>query len=936
MNLLKKICCIASAAALTAFASASVMNLNIDAKAAESIESSYKWDSVEIGGGGFVSGIVTGQNEMYLRTDVGGAYRYNYDEKKWDQLFAFISEADRGLLSVKGMAIDPTDDDTVYFLCGCAYFSDARTVIYKTTDGGKTFTESDVTDLIQVHGNGDGRECCEPIAVDPDNPDTIYAGGDVTASDSALIKSTDGGKTWSAVKGYDDLGMYTNEIKYPTWTEHMVRGTSSGAYNEQNGVASILIEDGMVYVGSSVTGQANIHVADVEKDVFTELSADLPTANYPVTISSDRNGNIFVTYIAGLAFSGGAGGAYKYNKASKTVTDISPASNAIGMITADKTDPNKLFARTCGVWSDQWYEKEWTDTSIAWGDYFYRSEDGGATWINITPGQQKGQYTDNQYFVSEPIDTNGYDWIYGKACHWGSGILIDPRNPDKILMTSGNGVFACDNAWAEKGIQFYFDPSGIEEVVALDMVSVKGGAAYSAIGDYDGYIHKDVDTIGIQYKPNIGSTGVIAYCAQNPDIMVRFAENEGLGYYSKDAGETWTKMTDAGGSGGRGDIAQIDSSTYRIFHTSASGISYSDDFGETWSKSSGLVGTKVFGVLVDKENPDYVYAYSAKYNDYWFYDTTKSEPTFDDAQYDFAVSTDGGKTFTNQAVCSYDQCDVANRIAYLGEGKIVVGAGWNGAYISEDYGKTLTKLDVFYCKTIGYGAPEKEGDPNTLYMYGKPSDGDTEGIYRSQDSGKTWVLINSNKLYGGTGNGNFLVGDMNEFGKVYMSTVGCGIIYGALDSSAPDNPTTNPTTTTTTTKPTTTTTTTTTTVTTVSSTDITETDPTASETTTVTTSTSKEATSSTTSSSVEPSTSGTTSGNLPAANMYGDVNVDTKVNVADVILLNKYIVGSDTVTDQGLANAACYDDSKIDINDSAQIMNVVVMTLAQEDLPIKP
>ena len=78
---------------------------------------------------------------------------------------------------VRGIAIDPTDDDIAYFLCGCAYFSDAKTSIFKTTDGGKTFTQIDVTDLIQVHGNGDGRECIEPIAVDPDNPDTIYAGG---------------------------------------------------------------------------------------------------------------------------------------------------------------------------------------------------------------------------------------------------------------------------------------------------------------------------------------------------------------------------------------------------------------------------------------------------------------------------------------------------------------------------------------------------------------------------------------------------------------------------------------------------------------------------------------------------------------------------------------------------------------------------------------
>ena len=744
----------------------------------ETIESTYEWGPVYIGGGGFVSGIVVGQKEMYLRTDVGGAYKYDYENKKWVQLFGFLNEAKKGFLSVSGIAIDPKDDNIVYFLCGCAYFSDAKTSIFKTTDGGKTFTEVDITDLLQVHGNGDGRECSEPISIDPDNTNIIYAGGDVTAGDSCLIKSIDGGKTWNPVLGYDKLGFFKEQIKWPAWTDHMTRALTKGEYNTQNGVGVIKVYGGKVYVGTSINGQANIHVADVDKDEFSVLSKDLPTANFPLSITDDGNGNLFFTYIAGLAFGGSAGGAYKYNVETGKVTDISPVKNAIGMITADKKNPNNLVARTCGVWIDQWYEKEWTDTSIAWGDHFFRSNDGGETWLDITPGQQIGRYTDNPVQISNPIDINGYKWIYGKAIHWGSGILIDPRNSDKIWLTSGNGVFACDNVWAEKEIQFYFDPKGVEEVVALDMVSVKGGNAFSAIGDYDGYIHSDIHQIGIQYTPNMGSTAVIAVCHQDPKIMARFSENEGKGYYSKDSGETWTQMKNGGGTSGKGAIAKI-GSIYRIFHTSENGISYTDDFGDTWSKSEGLVGSKPFGILVEFSDPNIIYSYTAKFNPYWIYDTTKSEPTLDDAQYDLAVSTDGGKTFTNQIVCPYDQCDVANRIAYLGKGQIVVAAGWQGAFISNDYGKTVTKLDsVFYCKTIGYGAPEKEGGINTLFMYGKPNTDDIEGLYRSTDAGKTWVLINTKNLYGGTGNGNFIVGDLNTFGMLYMSTVGCGIIYG--------------------------------------------------------------------------------------------------------------------------------------------------------------
>ena len=852
------------------------------AESTASLEDSYTWDTLCIGGGGFVSGISTGQNEMYLRTDVGGAYKFDYDKNKWVQIFDFLNEEDRGLLSVKGMAIDPTDDNTVYFLCGCAYFSGARTVIFKTTDGGKTFTESDVTDMIQVHGNGDGRECSEPIAIDPDNPDTIYAGGDVTAGDSALIKSTDGGKTWQSVKGYDDLGLFTESLKYPMWTDHMVRGTESKEYNAQNGIGTIHIENGKVYVGTSVTGQTNIHVADVKDDKFTELSADLPNENYPVSITSDNNGNLFFTYIQGLAFAGDSGGAYKYNIKSGTVTKLSVTDNAVGMITVDKNDPNKMVARTCGVWNDQWYDEEWTEDSIiAWGDYFYRSTDGGETWENITPGQQMGKYTDDCYFVSNPIDTNGYDWIYGKACHWGSGILIDPRNSDKILMTSGNGVFACDNAWDERGVQFYFQPDGIEEVVALDFVSVPDGLNYSVIGDYDGFIHEDANEIPLQYQPNIGSTSAIAYCPSDTKVMARVGEHDAKGYYSLDSGKTWEDLNVPNG-GGKIAITQLDDGTYRFIKASGdnAAIVYTDDFGKTWSESTGLEGSKTTYPLVDPENPAIVYGSGIKYNSYWSSDTSKKEPTLEDAQYDFYISTDYGATFKKTVVDKYDECDHTGDLAYITEDTIAMALGWNGLYIITDGGATVEKSDVFYCKTIGYGAPEKEGNVNTLYIYGKPSETDPEGIYRSTDSGETWVCINTEHLYGGTGNGNFLVGDMNEFGTVYMSTVGCGIVYGK--SSSGEKPVTKPTEPTESTKPT------------------------------------------------EDSTN-VSDGTI----LWGDANLDGEVDINDVVYINKTVLGKDdSISEQGFKNCDLDENKHLTATDALNVMKLVVKLITQNDCPI--
>ena len=855
--------------------------------ATKDISSTYDWDTLKMGGAGFVSGIVAGKSEMYLRTDVGGAYRYDYDKSRWVQLFDFINEDDRGLLSCKGIAIDPTNDLTAYFLCGCAYFSDAKTVIYKTTDGGKTFTGVDVTEHIQVHGNGDGRECIEPIAVDPDNPDTIYAGGDVTAGKSALIKSTDGGKSWKPVEGYDKLGLFSGELKYPMWTDHMVRGTEpTKEYNQQNGIGCVYIEGGKVYVGTSVKGEANVHVASVKDDKFEAVTA-LPHDNYPLSITSDHNGNLFFTYIAGLAFAGASGGAYKYNIASGKAEKLSVSDNSIGMIEVDSKDPNKLFARTCGVFSDQWFGEEWiqddpntpeNDGTIAWGDHFFRSDDGGKTWQDITPGAGETDYSTGKgvkKFVSLPMSLGGYDWIYGKACHWGSSIVIDPRDKegDRLLLTSGNGVFACDNAWDEMGVQFYFQPDGVEECVSLDFYSTVDGLDLSAIGDYDGFIHENVDDIPEQYKPNMGSTSAITVCPQNTDVWARTANgdgnNTGSGYYTLDRGKTWKAFKPAC-TGGKLSITELSKGKYRIINSSAKGaVSYTDDYGATWKTCSGIKASKTVYTLVDPKDAKTVYAVGAQYNEYWSSDMSKKEPTLDEAHYSYYISEDYGATFTETRICPYNweltwKFEETGAPAYLGNGTIAFAGANQGMFLISDKGKTVTKLDtVSYAKCVGYGAPEKSGDPNTLYMYGKPEKDDPEGIYRSQDSGKTWVCINTDHLYGGTGNGNYLVGDMNEFGKVYMSTVGCGIVYGELAGTP------HP------------------------------------ESTKTTASTTKPATTTTT--SAVTTGSGSTTG--AKATLIGDANLDKKVTVADAVAILQSIANKDkfALDEEAAANADCFD-----------------------------
>ena len=90
-------------------------------------------------------------------------------------------------------------------------------------------------------------------------------------------------------------------------------------------------------------------------------------------------------------FDRGTGYAYKYNPKTDELKDITPTegsgSNAkklnvgYGAVTSDKNDANKLVATTCAQWySQSWTADAWERDAIAWGDRFFKSEDGGETW----------------------------------------------------------------------------------------------------------------------------------------------------------------------------------------------------------------------------------------------------------------------------------------------------------------------------------------------------------------------------------------------------------------------------------------------------------------------------------------------------------------------------------------------------------------------------
>ena len=89
------------------------------------INTDWTYGQVAMGGGGFVSGVFSTTEEglYYCRTDVGGAYRYDSEAQRWVSLGFWVTEEDKGLLGIDGLASDPTAPNNLYLLAGTEYFS---------------------------------------------------------------------------------------------------------------------------------------------------------------------------------------------------------------------------------------------------------------------------------------------------------------------------------------------------------------------------------------------------------------------------------------------------------------------------------------------------------------------------------------------------------------------------------------------------------------------------------------------------------------------------------------------------------------------------------------------------------------------------------------------------------------------------------------------
>ena len=697
--------------------------LALCAQAGAQTSTPYQWDSVAIGGGGFVSALVmskTQQDLFYVRTDVGGAYRWDNAAQRWVSLMDWVSEDETGLLGVESLALDPKDSAKVYMVAGISYFNGGKTVVLRSSNYGQTFAMTDVTNQFRAHGNGMGRQNGERLQVDPGSSNVLYNG----TRTNGLFKSTDSGVSWSRVSAL------------PVTTTPNENGVSF-VLLDPTSVASGVAQ--RIFVGVSRFGSVgpSFYRSNDAGASFSAV-AGAPTSLMPQRAVLASDGNMYITYANGAGPHGhwsqpepmDTGQIWKYNVAAGAWTNVTPAgfTTPFGGISVDPNNPQRLIASTINTYMAQ---------ADGWGDRMFITTDGGATWTDVVA---RG--------FSE--DAGGVSWIDGHAIHWAGSFEFNPFNTKQVYITSGNGVFrsldidAIPTHWS-------FFVKGLEETVPLQLVSVPGGPLVTSIGDYDGFRHTDVAQYGAIHVPRMGTTTGLAHAAGNSATLVRVGTSM---YYTTNTGASWTQAASTRGS--KGQVALNANGTVLLHSPDESSTTYrSTDFGSSWTTVAGL-STASLRPVADMVNSNKFYAY-------------------DNGA--MLVSTNAGVSFSPAGTLAGGGTNVIRTVPGF-EGHIWVALNGGGLARSTNSGTSFTTLaNVSYCGAVGFGKAAPGASYPTLYIWGTV--GGTRGVWRSTDTGASWVRVNDDAHeYGGPANGQFVMGDMNTYGVVYMSSAGRGVLYG--------------------------------------------------------------------------------------------------------------------------------------------------------------
>lgn len=726
---------------------ASTPNAPASAVAAKAIP--YRWRSVTILGGGFVTGLVYSPVKagvLYARTDIGGAYRYDPAGQSWVPLTDFLSKAQQNYLGVESIAADPEDASRVYMAVGTYTQSWAGPGAFmRSSDQGTTW-QIFPTPALKMGGNEDGRANGERLAIDPHQTNVLYFG----SRRSGLWRSKDAATTWSQVASFP-----LKEDAAGLGIPFVVFDPQSGARGKPTPVLYAGVSRRDIGLYRSVDGG----------DSWAPLPRQ-PSGLLPHHAELDGNGVLYVSYGLNPGPTNVTDGAvYRYEPKAGLWTDITPLKPGgadkfgYGGLSVDAARPGTLLVAALDRW--------------AGGGEIFRSRDAGKTWQPL--------------MAKAVLDSGGAPYVYSHkpklgAPQWVGDIAIDPFDSRRAMLVTGAGVWASDDLTAADSAQathWTFRNRNLEETAVTGIVSPPSGASLlSSMGDLCGFRHDKLDEAparGSFDHPSCASGSAVEFAELKPNLVVRAGSypwdgSKGpRGAISSDGGATWTAFgSEPAGSAGSGYVVLTANGESILWAARNAQVGLSSNRGASWTVAAGLPEpAKIPGwaplnlkLAADRVNAKKVYAYDA---------LTGTAFASADAGAHFVTAARGLPTLPD-----YELIAASLRAVPGFEGDLWLTAA-KQLLRSTDSGQSfnaITGVEAAYAVGFGQAAPGSKYP--AVYLSGKVLG--VEGFFRSDDAGVSFVRINDDAhQYGGA---QLIIGDPRVYGRAYIAAHGRGILYG--------------------------------------------------------------------------------------------------------------------------------------------------------------
>lgn len=712
---------------------------------AASLADTYDFSDLEIGGGGWVTGMLVHPSEpdlMYAKTDVGGAYRWDPDTSRWIQVLSYDTVPDPigGDWQVSSMAVAASDPQRLYMAVGGSFKnSDGRILI--SHDQGRTWTEGGREFVIA--GNGEDRIGGERLSVDPTNPDVVYFG----SRTEGLLVSTDGAMTWSTVASIPVAAADAEEPTGVKWVLATAHGVFVGVAHE-----------GVYELSGNPADPSSLNSAQLWSSEGVPLDAEVGSDGV-LWVAEQRPPFV-----------------YRYDTQTGDRTDVSPSGGKkFASVAVDPTDPARVFIgrqniSQSGLWRTTTSGSEWKQLkSITSCDTI--------PWLD--------EYTDRLLSAgSMAFDLNGELWFPEGFGMWRTTDLDD------------------------KEVTFECETFGIEELVSNDVLVTPAGSVLTAHWDRGVFRHTDGTPQGAVQGPvtEFNSAWDLDWSPADPDFVVaivadhRFCcEDSDTAYassYSVDGGLTWTRFGSYE-SGNHpyelrfGDIAVAANDTANLvwLPTFNSPPQFSRDRGTTWTKVRlpGTEGEDFETDGVDRSGSHFAY--------YLNRNVLVADRVLPNTFYLYHVklgmmrSQDGGENWEQMAsvdlptdwpMNSYN----AQLQSVPGEAEHLVftpgqlNQGIWPAYESLDGGASWSVIaGTGNVTSIGFGSGAGTSDGPTAYLAGELNG--VRGLWRSIDGLQTWSLVSE------APGGNYLpiraiAGHPTEFGTVYVAFGGTTAKVGSI------------------------------------------------------------------------------------------------------------------------------------------------------------